>query len=92
MSKFLGTKGPTAENRMFDTKLLIVLGSSPSEEKQQGLSVAKDLLTQLFKYCLVNLARTELLVHLDQRVSQEWMEKMENRDQMTNKDQLAHRE
>ena len=33
--------------------------SSPSEEKQQGLSVAKDLLKQLFKHCLVNLARTE---------------------------------
>ena len=48
--------------------------SSSSEEKQQGLSVAKDLLTQLFKHCLVNLARTEPPVHLDYRVSQEWME------------------
>ena len=42
---------------MFVVKLLLVLGSVTvlsSEEKQQGLSVDKGLLSQLFKHCLVS--------------------------------------
>ena len=44
--------------------------SSSSEEKQQGLSVDKDLLSQLFKHCLVNLARMEPPVYLDSKENQ----------------------
>ena len=50
--------------------------SSSSEEKQQGLSVDKDLLSQLLKHCLESLARTEPKVYLDPRVRREWMEQM----------------
>ena len=56
---------------MFGIKLLLILGSITVlllKEMQQGLSVDKGLLSQLFKHCLVNLARTEPLVYVDLRV------------------------
>ena len=64
---------------VFVVKLLLVLGqsqSSSSEEKQQGLSVDKELLSQLFQHCLANLLRMEPLVYMDPRVNRDWMEEV----------------